>query len=98
VENAVKHGLASRAKGGNLWVGAGRQNGSLRLWVEDDGVGFGNSPYAGNGTALENCRRRLALSFGAEGRVEITAREKGGTKVLLTLPWTGPGSIPKEET
>jgi LytS/YehU family sensor histidine kinase len=86
VENAVKHGLSSRASGGHLWVGAGLKEGHLEIWVEDDGVGFGNSTYAGSGTALENCRKRLELGFGKEGRIEISPREAGGTKVLLIMP------------
>ena len=86
VENAIKHGLSSRASGGYLWIGGKVQGGHLNLWVEDDGVGFGNSIYSGSGTALENCRKRLELSFGTKGRMEIGPREKGGTKVHLTLP------------
>jgi LytS/YehU family sensor histidine kinase len=86
VENSVKHGLSSRATGGNLWINASLVNGKMKLSVEDDGVGFGNSPYAGSGTALENCRKRLELGFGKEGKMEITPREDGGARVLLTLP------------
>ncbi len=86
VENAVKHGLSSRASGGNVWIGAGIREGHLKLWVEDDGVGFGHSPYAGSGTALDNCRKRLELGFAEEGRMEIQPRTGGGTRVLLTLP------------
>jgi LytS/YehU family sensor histidine kinase len=86
VENAIKHGISSRATGGCLWIKAGVKNGSLTIGVEDDGVGFGNSPYAGTGTALENCRKRLELGFGKEGRLEILPREGGGTRVRLTLP------------
>jgi two-component sensor histidine kinase len=86
VENAIKHGISSRASGGRLWIKAAVKNGFLVVGVEDDGVGFGNSPYAGTGTALENCRKRLELGFGKEGRLEILPREGGGTRVLLTLP------------
>jgi LytS/YehU family sensor histidine kinase len=58
----------------------------LLLSVEDDGVGFGNSPYAGSGTALENCRKRLELEFGIDGKMEISSRGKSGTKILLIIP------------
>ncbi len=86
VENAVKHGISSRAAGGSVWINASIRERFLILSVEDDGVGFGNSPYAGSGTALENCRRRLELEFGVDGKMEIGLREKGGTKILLTIP------------
>jgi len=97
VENAVKHGLSSRALGGNLWIGAEVKEKQLRVWVDDDGVGFGNSHYTGSGTAMENCRKRLDLSYGKDGRMEILNRAEGGTRVLLTLPVVAPDSMTKEE-
>lgn len=86
VENAVKHGLSSRAAGGKIWIKAAVREGRLNLSVEDDGVGFGNSPYAGSGTALDNCRKRLELGFGKEAGLEITSRENGGTKITMSMP------------
>lgn len=97
VENAIKHGLSSRASGGHVWVGAGLNDGYLKIRVEDDGVGFGQSPYSGTGTALENCRKRIELGFGKEARLEILPREGGGTKVLLTLPVIPTDSFHREE-
>lgn len=88
IENAIKHGLSSRASGGRLWVLCRPNDGKVEIAVEDDGVGFGKSPYSGSGTALENCRKRLELEFGSDGRLEIGPREKGGTRVLLSFPWT----------
>ncbi|HUO57651.1 MAG TPA: histidine kinase [bacterium] len=93
VENAIKHGLSSRAAGGSLWIRAARRDNHLELSVEDDGVGFGKSTYSGSGTALENCRKRLELSYGTEGRLEITSREGGGTRVQLILPLTQSESL-----
>ena len=97
VENAVKHGLSSRASGGNLFIKAGRKDGHLEIGVEDDGVGFGYSNVAGSGTALENCRKRLALGFGAEGQLQITSKPGKGTKVLLMMPLINSDPSPKEE-
>jgi len=89
VENAVKHGLSGRARGGHLVIGYAVAKGRLTLWVEDDGVGFGHSSYRGSGTALENCRKRLELSYGPEGRLEITPRDPEGTRVAMTFPLAG---------
>jgi LytS/YehU family sensor histidine kinase len=96
VENAVKHGISSKAAGGHVWITAAMRGTQLVLSVEDDGVGFGNSPYAGSGTALENCRKRLELEFGPEGKMEIGPRDEGGTKVLLFMPVTAKSVQGKE--
>ena len=58
VENAVKHGLSSRATGGNLWIKACLANGKMKLCVEDDGVGFGNSS---NTLKSRRCNTNIAL-------------------------------------
>ncbi len=86
VENAVKHGLSSRASGGRVWIKAQLQDDRLELGVEDDGVGFGNSPYSGSGTALENCRKRIELGFGKRGKLEVLPRTGGGTRIALSIP------------
>ncbi len=97
VENAVKHGLSSRATGGNLLIGSELKEGRLELWVEDDGVGFGNSNYAGSGSALENCRKRLELGFGKDGSLKVESRSGGGSKVRLILPHLSVDPSLKEE-
>ena len=86
VENAVKHGISSKAAGGHVRIGASVKGRHLILSVEDDGVGFGNSPYAGSGTALENCRKRLELEFGEEGKMELSSGKEGGARISLTMP------------
>jgi hypothetical protein len=97
VENAVKHGLSSRAQGGSLWVGWIRQGSGVKLWVEDDGVGFGNSSYRGSGTALENCRKRLELSYINGGTIEILPRVPQGTRMVMHLTGLTP-DLKKEAT
>ncbi len=96
VENAVKHGLSPRASGGRIWIRAGLQNGYLAVTVEDDGVGFGQSPYKGSGTALENTRKRLELGYGPEGILEISSRDGGGTIITLRMPFHSPELINRE--
>jgi LytS/YehU family sensor histidine kinase len=91
VENAVKHGLSSRSSGGTVWIKALLWEESLELLVEDDGVGFGKSPYAGSGTALGNCRKRLELAYGSQGSLVIRERDGGGTQIVMRLPAGSPG-------
>ncbi|HKV39632.1 MAG TPA: histidine kinase [Blastocatellia bacterium] len=44
VENALKHGLARKVGNGTLQIIVGREEGFLRLTVEDDGPGFSQRP------------------------------------------------------
>ena len=87
VENAVRHGLASRAAGGEIRVTASASGGTVTISVEDDGVGFGNSSARpGAGTGLENCEKRLRLGFGEKGRLDILPRTGGGSVVRVQVP------------
>lgn len=77
VENAIKHGVAPREQGGEVHIGAERQNGVLNVWVEDPGTG--TSPEKGTGTALETLRQRLEkpedLEMGmVDGRHRVSFR------------------------
>jgi two-component system sensor histidine kinase AlgZ len=69
VENAIKHGVAPLEQGGEVRIGAERQDGWLRVWVEDPGPGI--STVKGTGTALDTLRQRLDrpedLEMGLEG-------------------------------
>ena len=89
IENAVKHGLASR--GGRIVV-AGRRRGSrLELTVRDNGVGLEEAKRATNvrrsGIGLSNSRARLAQLYGSEATLQLEPAPERGTVVRLTLPW-----------
>lgn len=89
VENAVKHGISPRAKGGHIALRVDRHANRLRIAVEDDGVGFGQSTYRGNGKAIANCEERLRLAFTTNASVDVGVRPEGGTRVLISLPIGG---------
>jgi len=57
VENAIKHGVTPLEGGGEVLIGAAKQGGWLRVWVEDPGPGI--STVRGTGTALDTLRQRL---------------------------------------
>jgi LytS/YehU family sensor histidine kinase len=86
VENAVKHGLSQRARGGSVRLSVRAAADSLESIVEDDGVGLGASTSAGAGTAIANCRARLALTYGGRARLDVEPRAGGGTRVTVTIP------------
>lgn len=85
VENAVRHGIATREEGGALTVEAKRVGGGLQLEVKDDGPGW---EPAGNGEriGLTNTRERLARLYGAASSVTVTSGA-AGTRVTIRIPF-----------
>jgi len=89
VENAVRHGLAPRVREGLLVIRAFRDNGQTRIDVEDTGVGLpaGWTLHDAAGTGLRNLASRLAAEFGSAAALDVTAREGGGVRATVTLPY-----------
>jgi LytS/YehU family sensor histidine kinase len=87
VENAVKHGVASRTEPGHVRVVARRDAQGVAIRVEDSGKGFAESAglSKGAGVGLENVQRRLKLCYGEASRLEIDSGA-GGTSVSFTVP------------
>ncbi|MFM0163429.1 histidine kinase [Paraburkholderia sediminicola] len=89
VENAIKHGLEPKVKGGRVEVTAMRQGASLVLSVRDTGAGLDALPEHGSRFGLQQVRERLAALYGPAGRLELTPAtdEEGGTLAIVTLPY-----------
>lgn len=90
VENAVRHGLAPRVREGSLAVRAVRDNGLIRIDVEDTGVGLppGWRLDDATGTGLRNLASRLAAEFGDTASLDVAPRDGGGVRATVTLPYT----------
>ncbi|HYN94970.1 MAG TPA: histidine kinase [Pilimelia sp.] len=85
-ENAVRHGLAPRARGGELRIAAHRSGGTLHLIVEDDGVG--PRPGSGRGgIGLASIRSRLLAAYGARHEFAAGPRPEGGFRAVVRVPW-----------
>ncbi|MDQ6827702.1 MAG: histidine kinase [Gemmatimonadota bacterium] len=92
-ENAIRHGLAPRARGGKLTIDATRENGSLVLRVSDDGVGQAMSPdELSMGIGLGNTRERLERLYGAAHRFEIETKPDEGFTVRIVIPFHTDGA------
>ena len=89
VENAVRHGIAPLESGGSVTVTATVDADTLCMTVEDDGVGFGNSPTerAGSGLGLSSVRSLLSHLYGANQRFDVRPRKPSGTTVTIVLPY-----------
>jgi len=87
VENAIKHGLEPRVKGGRIKVSATCADQQLVLAVRDTGVGFNaDQPMAEGRFGLTQVIERVASACGDQGRVKMRSRPGKGTTVRIILP------------
>ena len=85
VENALNHGIGSRAEGGKIAVRAGRADNRLRLDVTDDGGGLSTGERR-DGVGLTNTRERLSASFGSDHRFSVEPDPRGGVNARIEIP------------
>jgi two-component system LytT family sensor kinase len=80
VENAVKHGISPRLRGGKVELDIAPEGLGLRLVIRNDGQL--NSEAAGLGIGLTNSRQRLRLLY---GRDDLLSIRQEGDKVISSL-------------
>jgi histidine kinase/histidine kinase/DNA gyrase B/HSP90-like ATPase len=83
VENAIKHGIAPRRRGGQVRVAASASGDRLTLAVEDDGEGF--APRFREATGLSNVRSRLRVLYGDAAGLRMES-SSAGARVVVELP------------
>src|SRR5712692_363036 len=89
VENSLKHGLAPKLEGGQIYIRTASQDGRLVIEVEDNGIGIpeGRLPQVhGEGIGISNVQERLRVLYGGDFRMEITSREGQGTLIRIEVP------------
>jgi two-component system sensor histidine kinase LytS len=99
VENALKHGILPREEGGEVIVGALKDNGFMKIFVQDNGIGMSqtqiNSIFSRNprdkssngaGIALKNINARLMALYGIEHALTIESTPQRGTTVSFSIP------------
>jgi len=86
VENAIRHGISSRAAGGHIDVRVWRDTDHLRMVVGDDGVGLLPSGiHEGIGLTATRARLREAYSDGFE--FTLSSRDGGGAIAVIMIPY-----------
>ena len=81
VGNAARHSRANR-----IWIGARIVDGTVRLVVGDDGVGFASADRE-RGLGLDGMLERAAIHGGS---VDVRSRAGDGTRVDIVVPVTSP--------
>jgi sensor histidine kinase YesM len=87
-ENAIRHGLAPRERGGVLSLASARRNGNLEISVRDDGIGFEPDWQVKGGVGLTNIRARLKHLYGDEQHFDFVAGETKGAEIKITIPFS----------
>ena len=97
VENAVKHGVGMKKKGGTVTIATRETEKAYEVIVSDDGVGFDvNAPQKEDGRShvgMENTKKRLRDMCKGEVKIESVVGE--GTTAIVILPKEGQ---PNEDT
>jgi len=89
VENAIKHGLAPRLEGGQIYFRAHLVDGKLALEIEDNGIGIAPerlSEVYGGGIGISNVNERLRLLYGDQYKMDIRSQEGQGTVIHIEIP------------
>ena len=87
VENAIKHGIATRVVGGNVRVTGARRDSSVYLSVYNDGPSFPDDWQTnGAGVGLANLRTRLQILHGDASELQMRRAGTDGVEVIVTLP------------
>lgn len=95
VENAVKHGIGYRIRGGAIQIGGYRSGSEYVIYVEDDGQGISEEQMQflfderrkNAGIGLRNVEKRLHQCF--DHGLTIKSKPSEGTRVKMRIPING---------
>ncbi|PKW26518.1 sensor histidine kinase [Phycicoccus duodecadis] len=99
VENAVRHGLASKEGVGHVTITAGDEGSHAEIAIEDDGVGTDpervrailDGAHAHDSMGLGNVDARLRQVYGDECGLVVETAPGAGTRVSFRVPKFAPG-------
>lgn len=90
VENAIKHGLKTKIKDGEIIISIYNEDGYTVISVEDNGIGIsyaqGMEKTKGTGLGLYLVNERLKRFYGNDSIVNIESYPDRGTKVSFKIP------------
>ncbi len=98
VENALRHGIAHRAAGGEISVHARRRQDMLHITIINDGAAAPRTAAQdGFGLGITNLRARLQQLYAGYAELRIAFGDDDKTSVTLILPYRQLASNAKDE-
>lgn len=93
VENAIRHGISARARGGRIEIGAHREGGMLQIQVRDNGLGItGTRRASKDGIGLANTQERLRRMYGTRHHYSIHNTPGSGLLIRISIPFRESGT------
>jgi two-component system, LytTR family, sensor kinase len=89
VENAIKHGLTRKVGAGHITIRSRRQDSTLVLDIEDDGLGISDERLKtamSSGIGLSNVNERLRVIYGEPARVALRGAPGRGATAHVEIP------------
>lgn len=99
VENAVKHGICQKKKGGTVKISSFENKNYYVIVIEDDGVGFDFSEEKKDGKVhigLSSVRDRL--NYYCRGTIHVYSKIGEGSKITISIPKSFGGGLNNEDT
>jgi signal transduction histidine kinase len=88
VENAIKHGIAKRAQGGQIRVSAVHLDGMLKLTVYNDGPALlADCENGRSGIGMSNTRTRLQSLYGKAFELSLQNHGRHGVEAAVSVPF-----------
>jgi two-component system LytT family sensor kinase len=99
VENAIRHGIASRVTQGTVEIRARGEHGRIVLEVLDDGRGLPSNGKVSEGLGWKNTRARLRELYANDCEFICENRSPAGCRVRIAFPLrrTGDARIARSE-
>ncbi len=85
VENALRHGLEPKIKGGEIHIDVSTSEKTIRVEVSDTGAGM--PVGAGIGVGLANVKDRLVALYGDHGKLTLQENHPTGLTAIIEVPY-----------
>lgn len=89
VENGIKHGIAKRTNGGEIFVTTKLENSNLYVSIKNSGQIDDDLLKQSNGFGISNTKQRLSLIYGDSAKFEIKNNADDSVSAQITIPIGG---------